>query len=214
MELRRSAQRLACAQAATTLFGMMHEQNGEAIPALQFAKIGQERRDLAAGVFVDPVQTDEGIQDQHPGRKIRDSLLETSAIRGQVEPYGRRGDDVNVEITQADAGGGADPLQTTTHDVQGVLRGVEQDASGLRHGEPAQARRAGGHRDGQIQGEEGLAALRLPADDANGIRRPQIGDQPALLLGTGRQRKGRRDGERVQRRRPAAIFACAGEGVA
>jgi hypothetical protein len=35
-----------------------------------------------------------------------------------------------------------------------------------------------------------------------------------LLLGTGRQGKGRRDGQRVQRRRPAAIFACAGEGVA
>jgi hypothetical protein len=33
-------------------------------------------------------------------------------------------------------------------------------------------------------------------------------------LGTGRQRKGRRDGERVQRRRPAAIFACVGEGMA
>jgi hypothetical protein len=35
-----------------------------------------------------------------------------------------------------------------------------------------------------------------------------------LLLGTSRQRERRRDGERLQRRRPAAIFACAGEGVA
>lgn len=121
---------------------------------------------------------------------------------------------MNVEITQADAGGGTDPLQTTTHDVQGVLRSVEQDTTRLRDAEPAQARRSGGDRDGQVQREEGLAALRLPADDADGIGRPQIGDQPALLLGTSRQRERRRDGERVQRRRPAAIFACAGEGVA
>ena len=55
MELGRSAQRLPCAQVAAALFGMMHEQDGETITALQFSKIGEERRDLAAGVLVDPV---------------------------------------------------------------------------------------------------------------------------------------------------------------
>ncbi len=136
------------------------------------------------------------------------------AVRGQIEPQRGRSDDVNIEVTQADPGGGADALQATAHDVQGVFGGVEQDASGLWHGEAAQARRARRDRDSQVQGQEGFATLRLPADDADGIGRPQIGDQPALLLGTSRQRERRGDGQRVQRRRPAAIFACAGEGVA
>jgi hypothetical protein len=83
----------------------------------------------------------------------------------------------------------------------------------LRHAEAAQARRARRDRDGEIQGEEGLAALRLPADDADGIGRPQIGDQPALLVKADRQCKGPFDGQRVQRRRPAALFTCAGEGT-
>jgi len=193
---------------------MMHEENSETVASLQFSQIGQERRDLAAGILIDPVQPHERIQDQQTGPEIGDGLLETSAVSGKIEPQRRRGDDVNVEVTQADPGGGADTLQATAHDVQGVLGGVEQDASWLWNGEAAQARRARGDRDGQIQGEEGLAALRLPTDDADGIGRPQIGDQPALFLGTSRQRERRRDGQRVQRRRPAAIFACAGEGVA
>jgi hypothetical protein len=141
-------------------------------------------------------------------------VFEAVAVGGQIEPQCRRSDDVNVEVPQADAGGGADAFQATAQDVQGVLGGVQQDAAGLWHGEPAQARRPRRHRDGKIQGEEGLAALRFAADDADGIDRPQIGDQPALLLGTRRQRERWRDGERVQRRRPAAIFDCAGEGVA
>ena len=214
MELGRTAQRLACAQTAAALFGMMHEQDSETVTALQFSKIGEERRDLAAGVLVDPVQTNEGIEHQQPGSEIGDRFLKASAVGRQIEPQRRRGDDVNIEVTKADAGGGADALQAAAHDVQGVLGGVEQDTSGLRHGEPSQARGSGGDRDGKIQREEGFAALRFPTDDTDGIGRPQIGDQPALLLGTGRKRKGRCDGERVQRRRPAAIFAWAGEGVA
>jgi len=214
MELGRSAQRLPRAQAAAAFFGMMHEEDCEIVASLQFSQIGQERCNFAAGVFVDPVQTDEGIQDQQTGSEISDCLLEASSVSGQIEPQRRRGDDVNIEFAKADAGGSADTLQAASHDVQGVFCRVEQDASGLRHGEAAQAWSTRRHRDGQVQRQERFAALRFAADDADGIGRPQIGDQPALLLGTSRQRERRRDGQRVQRRRPAAIFACAGEGVA
>ena len=73
----------------------------------------------------------------------------------------------------------------------------------------------GGDRDGQIQGEEGLAALGLAADDADGLVGPQAVDEPALLLG-------RRAGERDRPARRAARSSapsggdlhCAGEGAA
>ena len=41
----------------------------------------------------------------------------------------------------------------------------------MRHGEAAQAGDAGGDGDGEIEGEEGLAALGLAADDADGLLR-------------------------------------------
>ena len=70
------------------------------------------------------------------------------------------------------AGGGADAVEPTTDDVQGVLGGVEQHAPGLGHGEAAQAGPAGGDGDGQIEGEEGFAAFGLAADDADGLLGP------------------------------------------
>ena len=57
-------------------------------------------------------------------------------------------------------------------DVLCILGGVEQDAAGARHLEAAQAGRSGGHCDGQVEGEEGFAALGLAADDADGFVGP------------------------------------------
>jgi hypothetical protein len=58
-----------------------------------------------------------------------------------------------------------------------------------------------------------LEDLVITTNDTDGIGGPQIGDQPALLLEAHRQCKGPFDGQHVQRRRPAALFACAGEGT-
>ena len=90
--------------------------------------------------------------------------------------------------------------------MQGVLGGVEQHASWVGHGEAAQAGPARGDGDGQIEGEEGFAAFGLAADDADGLLGPQVGDQPALILGTLGQAMGGDDGKRGHRRLPAAAL--------
>ena len=43
--------------------------------------------------------------------------------------------------------------------MQGILGCVEEDAPGPLHGEAAQAGRAGGDRDGEVECEEGFAAV-------------------------------------------------------
>ena len=79
-----------------------------------------------------------------------------------------------------EAGGGADAFEPPAHDVERVLGGIEQHTPGARHGEAAQARDTGGDGDGEVEGEERLAALGLAADDADRLLGPQPGDQPAL----------------------------------
>ena len=108
------------------------------------------------------------------------------------------------KIGQVEAGSGADAIEPVPHDVRRILGGVEQDAAGIGHGEAAQAGRAGGDRDGEVEGEEGFAAFGLAADDADGFCRPQPGHQPALLLGPLGEAIGGCDGKRVHRRLPAA----------
>jgi len=191
---------------------MMHDEHGEAVLPLQGAQVREERCDFAAGVLIDAMQAHEGIEHQQAGCQLRDGFIETRAIGRLIEPYGWCGDHVNVEIFQITRRGGADALESSAHDMQGVFCGVEQDAARTRHREAAQARRAGSDGDGQIQGEEGLAALRFPADDSDGLFGPETRDEPALLLGTIGETVGLLDGQRAQRRRPG-VLGCVGEGV-
>ena len=213
MELGRAAQRLAGAHVPSGFSGVMHDEYGEAVLPLQGAQVREQRCDFAAGVFIDAVQAHEGIEHQQAGRQLHDGFIETRAIDRLIEPHAGGGDHVNIQIFQIARRGGTDTFEPATHDVQGIFRGVEQYPTRTDHGEAAQARRARGDGDGQIQSEEGFAALGFPADYSDGLFRPQTGDQPALLLGTIGETVGLLDGQRAHRRRPATL-ACAGEGAA
>src|SRR5208337_1184968 len=62
-------------------------------------------------------------------------------------------------------------------------RVFDETHRGDPHTGGAQAGRAGGDRDGEVESQERLAALGLAADDADGLLRPQPGDEPAMLIG-------------------------------
>ena len=129
------------------------------------------------------MQPHERIEDEQPGPQPVDGLGEAAPVGVEVEAQRRRGDDLDVEIGEPRAGGGGGAVEAAADDVQGVLGGVEEDASGLEHVEAAQAGRASGDRDGEVERQERLAALGLAADDADGLVRPQPVDEPAMLLG-------------------------------
>ena len=75
---------------------------------------------------------------------------------------------------------------------------------GLVGGEAAQARDAGGDRDGEVQRQEGLAALGLAADDADRLAPPQRVDEPLVLARAVLQLDRRACREAVCRRAPGA----------
>ena len=89
-------------------------------------------------------------------------------------------DDGDVEGVEAGVGGLCDALEPGAHDVPGVLGGEQQDGARLVGGEAAQARDTGGDRDGEVQRQEGLAALGLAADDADRLAPPQRVDEPLV----------------------------------
>src|SRR5262249_32188961 len=91
VELRGAAQRLAGTDVAGTLLGMVDDEDGKRVAALQLAQIGKQRGDLAAGVLIDPVQAHERIKDQQARLQSGNSLLQSKAIGGKVEPGGRGG---------------------------------------------------------------------------------------------------------------------------
>ena len=148
------AWRLAGADIAGTLLGVVDDQHSEAMASLQLAQVGEQRCDLAAGVFVDAVETYERIEDEQARLQSGDGLGEVAAVGIQIEPDGGCGDDLDVEIGQRHTGCCRDAFEASAHDVECVLCGEQQDATGMRHGEAAQTRDAGGDRDGEVQGQE------------------------------------------------------------
>ena len=172
MELRRSAQGLPGADGAGSFFGMVDKHDGDGVAPLRFAQEGKQWRDVAADVLVDAVQTHERIEDEQARFQPGDGLIETCTVGLEIEAQTGRGDHLHVEFGETDAGGGTDTFKAAADDVQGVFGGIEQDAAGSADREAAQAGDAGGDSNGQIEGEEGFAALGLAADDADGFIRP------------------------------------------
>jgi hypothetical protein len=64
------------------------------------------------------MQPHKRIEDEQPRPEPADGLLKALAVGLQIEPNGGRGDDLNVEIPEEDAGGGADPLEPTANDLE------------------------------------------------------------------------------------------------
>jgi hypothetical protein len=142
-----------------------------------------------------------------------DGLGEVAAVGIQIEPDGRRGDDLCFEIGQRHTGCCRDAFEASAHDVQCVLGGKERDAIGARHGEAAQTRDAGGDRDGEVQGRERLAVLWLASADADRLLGPQAGDRPTMFLrALGETIRGF-DRKRGDRRRPAVLGSATGGGL-
>ena len=103
------------------------------------------------------------------------------AIVAVVEAQNRDVDDGDVEGLEPGAGGTGDALEAVAHDVAGVLGGEQQHGAASGGAEVAQARHPRGHRDGEVEREEGFAALGLAADDAHALLAPQRLDHPLPL---------------------------------
>src|SRR3990167_6832591 len=97
--------------------------------------------------------------------------------------------------------------------MQGVLCAVQEHGALDADGKAAQTGSAGGDGDSHVEGEEGLAALGLAADDADGFEGPQAVDKPAAIWGCGAKLPGRRNRKRRHRRDPGGLGAGRWVGV-
>ena len=132
VELRRSAQGLAGAGGSGALFGVVDERHGCAVPTLEVAQKGEQGRDIAADVLVDAMQAYERIEDQEPRLERGNGFVETRAVGLEIEAQCRCGDDLDVELGEAGAGGGGDSLEATADNMERVLGGIEQDPAWAR----------------------------------------------------------------------------------
>ena len=112
------------------LLGMVDDEHGRAMPALQLTQGGEQRRHLAAGILVDAVQSHERVEDQQARLQSGDGVGEVAAVGVEVEAQDRRRDHLDIEVGERAACGGRDAFEAPAHNVECILGGKEQDAAG------------------------------------------------------------------------------------
>src|SRR3989441_6607337 len=184
----------------SSLAGMVNEQHGHLEAALEMAQVAEHGGHLGRDVLVDAVQADERIEHEQPRPEPLDGLPQSALVLAEIEAQARAGDDVDLEALEGHLCGKSDPLDSPAHDVGGVLGREQEHGALVRHGETTQAGGAGGDRDCDVEGEEGLAGLGLASDDADGLLGPELFDQPASILGPDFELVGTADGQRAAHR--------------
>jgi hypothetical protein len=165
----------------------MNEHDGQVKLTLEFAQKGEQRADLRGVVFVDAMQTDQGIQDEQDGLVLLDGLSQALPVSGGVQSQGGCGDDFDGQCFKIHLSSASDPLEALTHHREGVFGWKDQHFAGAANWELAQTGCAGSHADGYIQGEKAFAAFGFAAKDANGLIGPKALDQPlSLRAGAGK----------------------------
>lgn len=181
MEVAGAAKTLAGLRAAI-LPGVVDDEHGHVEVALQGAEVAEDRGHLSGVVLIDPVQADEGVEHEQPGRRARHGACEAVLIGASIDPDGGGGDHVDGERVEAEAAVVTQPAEACLHDGGSVLGRVEQDEAGIFDDEAAECGRTARDRDGEVEGELRLAALGSAAEDADGGPRPERGDEPQLCL--------------------------------
>ncbi len=214
VKLRGAAQGLAGPDVSRPLAGVVDDKDGKVVLALQLPQKGEQRRDLLGSILVDTMQTHEGIEDEQRWFQVGDGVGKGLAIIVDVEPQGRSGDHLDIEVDELQLRSGAEGVEAVTDDVQSVLGGEEQHATWTGDSKAPKARTARGDRNAELEGEQRLAALGLAAEDTDRLVAPQLLDKPLLVWRSGSKPTRRHDGKHHRRRLRLvdAVFGFDGGG--
>jgi hypothetical protein len=146
------------------LAGVMHEQDGAGGGAGEGAQAVEDDGHLGGGVFVGPVQANEGIEDEQAGPDARDGGGEAVQAVGQADAG--LDDDLDRERGERLLAARGKRGEALDDDGRRILGRAQQDGARGRDGKAAGGRGRRGDGDGEFEGEEALAGLGGAAQDS------------------------------------------------
>gem|GEM_PF-1573726 len=162
---------------------MVHKDDGQFVSSVEVPQEAEEFGDVGGAVFVEAVEPDQWVEQEHFGCEGNEGLVEGVTVALEVEAQAGGSDDLEVQTSQREPSMAADLLDAIAHVVQRILGEVDDDGPGSIDGEVLEAGGAGGDGDGQIQAQPGFTGFRRPPDHADGGSAPDILDQPPGVVG-------------------------------
>jgi len=121
---------------ADALAHVMDDKDGDGMAALHLAEKAEEGRDVRAAVFVQTVQSHQGIEPQELRAQTRERGVEPLLIGLQIESDRVGCGDVEIECVEVELAVGAEGAETLAYAREGVFgevdeaRGTGRDADG------------------------------------------------------------------------------------
>jgi hypothetical protein len=160
-----------------SLAHMMSDHDSNIVTALQFAQIAEQGRDVCRAVLIQPVKSNQRIQQEELGAQLFEGSSETLLIRRLVESHGRGGNDVQVERSEVDTAMQADASDASSNLRQGVFGKVDESGARITDSKVTKEWGGGGEADGHVQTKPTFGALRRASKDADTIA-PDLIDAP------------------------------------
>lgn len=183
MKLGATPQCLSGTEVVSSFSGVVNDDDGQLKQTLEFTEVSQNGGDIGRRIFVDTVEAHEGVEEQEAWSQLLDCMPKPVLILASVEPERWSGDDLNVELGEAEIGDVTDPFEPAANNLKRILGCVEENASGAANGKMSKTRRAGSDGDGHIENEEALTGFGLAADDPDRLVGPQAFDEPSRSSG-------------------------------
>lgn len=194
VEVARSAKGLA-EMSAYALAHVVDDEDRDRVLALHLAEEAEERGDVGAAVFVEAVESHQGIEQEELRTASREGPRETLLIGREIEPDGGCGDDVDIESREVERAMHADGTDALTDARERVLGEVDEGRAAIIDGEAIEKGRARCDADGHVEPEPALRAFGLSPAEPDGLVSPHVSDEPVRAGLESGQIAGTDDGE-------------------
>ena len=169
--------------AAGALGHVVDEDQSELIAAVDGAQKAEQGRDIRGAVFIEGMESDQGVQQQECGADALHGVVESELVALGIEAQPVSSDDLQVEAGQIEAAVAAQVGDAVADAWQSILGEIHQGGSGGVDREPPEGGSAGRDRDGEVKAKPGLTHLWLTSDCPHSSGSPEVAHQPLGSVG-------------------------------
>jgi hypothetical protein len=138
---------------ALPLAGMVYEDHSAVMGALELAQVAQQFGDIGGGIFIEAVQSDQGIEKEQAWLIALEGFVEAALIGAEVQAQAWCGDGKKRERSDVEAPVPAERQNAAANGGQGILSQIDQDRALGIDREASQAGGPGCDADRHIQSQ-------------------------------------------------------------